>query len=146
MRKRQLSYIACSHTQKHTHNTLHFSLSLSFFLPCCLPRAHSCNQHRPGPEKMKRQEFFSRGKLERALCRVALMVHKTHTFMAWGDDDAREGERRRGCGNWKTCLFICSRLLKLGCLAVSCLLRRRARARTRERRMLFSYGLLCVVL
>jgi hypothetical protein len=31
-------------------------------------------------QKMKRQEFFSWGKLERALCRVALMVHNTHIY------------------------------------------------------------------
>ena len=46
-------------------------------------------------QKGKRQEFFSRGKLERALCKVALMVHNTHTHIyGLGRQKGRKWGRR----------------------------------------------------
>ena len=55
--------------------------------------------------KWKKTRVFSRGKLERALCRVALMVHNTLAYI-WLEGERKKESQWRGWGSSKlACLF-----------------------------------------
>jgi len=133
---------------RNTHNTISLSLSLLSLFP-----PHSHTQKQPNGEKqrvyasseMKRQEFFFLGKNWNELCVELLWWGTIHTHLWLGGDGGGKG--RRGWGKWKTCLFICSPLLKLGCLALSSLPAASAGdGRERERETdRFCFGLACCV-
>ena len=98
MRKRQLSYIACSHTQKHTHNTLHFSLSL--FLSSLL--LTSCTLVQPtstGSREDEKTRVFFQGKTRTSFVQSCFDgAQNTHIY---GLGRRRRKGRRAEEGVWE---------------------------------------------